>query len=292
MQWLQVALTEGSERCAGACSTDRTALVQAKKFVLEEVDHQIATYGGGQLMETVRKLARTCAPCSALEDVFDLLAGKTSDAYRGLSSATSTMAPTWLFAHPRARSGETAPDIYSIDACTTLVNGQPQVELQIFLSEYDASCLMAVPRLLAHELICHVHANDDAIDNRSVWAEGVMDWTATRLWEQWCMALALPAGPVLHHGRAISAKRHPAFRAIGHDAAYNLCQWLTRRGLPVALAEQKVVRLTLELNVADRPLDAKGELVSRLSLLEEDQALQQTLWAWVESRAPAVELLT
>ena len=107
------------------------------------------------------------------------------------------MTPTWLLAHPRARPGENAPDIYSIDACTTLVNGEPQVELQIFLSEFDASWLMAVPRLLVHELICHVHAHDDAIDNRSVWAEGVMDWTATKLWEEWCTNLALSAGPSL-----------------------------------------------------------------------------------------------
>lgn len=292
MQWLQEAMTQSSERYAVECSTHKNALAQAKAFVINEVNHQIATYGGGQRMRRLLQLASACAPCSVLDDLFELLAGKTSDVYGDLSSASCAMTPTWLLAHPRARPGENAPDIYSIDACTTLVNGEPQVELQIFLSEFDASCLMAVPRLLVHELICHVHAHDDAIDNRSVWAEGVMDWTATKLWEEWCTNLALSAGPVLDHGRAISSQRHPEFRTTGHNAADNLCQWLTRGGLPYAVAKDKVVRLTLELNVAARPLDTKGELVSRLTLLEDDPALQQALGAWVQKRAPAASLLT
>ncbi|MFZ0168070.1 MAG: hypothetical protein WAL64_01455 [Candidatus Dormiibacterota bacterium] len=292
MQWLQEALTQSSERYAVECSTHNKALAQAKAFVVNEVNHQIATYGGGQRMRRLLQLASACAPCSVLDDLFELLAGKTSDLYGNLSSATCAMTPTWLLAHPRARPGENAPDIYSIDACTTLVNGEPQVELQIFLTEFDASCLMAVPRLLVHELICHVHAHDDAIDNRSVWAEGVMDWTAAKLWEEWCMALGLPAGPVLGHGGAISAQRHPEFRITGHYAADNLCQWLTGVGLPYTVAKNKVVRLTLEINVADQPLDAKGELVSRLSMLADDTALQQALGAWVQKGAPAASLLT
>lgn len=292
MQWLQDALTESSERFGLSCTSDRVAFDQAKNFVVGVIDNRIDTYGGDRLTLRLRELALSGSACSALEDLFDLLADKATEVYRGLSTATAALRPEWLTSHPRARPGESPPDLYSIDACTTLVKGKPQVELQIFLTAYDACCMMAVPRLLSHELICHVHAHDDRIDNRSAWAEGMMDWTATKLWEKWRMSLELPASHVLLHGRTLSSKRYPEFRATGHYAADNLCQWLTESGTPVEVAEYKVVRLTLELNVASKPLEAKDELVSRLSVLTDDSALQRDLATWASHGGPSDALLT
>ena len=70
MQWLQEAMTQSSERYAVECSTHKNALAQAKAFVINEVNHQIATYGGGQRMRRLLQLASACAPCSVLDDLF------------------------------------------------------------------------------------------------------------------------------------------------------------------------------------------------------------------------------
>jgi hypothetical protein len=127
-----------------------------------------------------------------IQEIFDKLVGNTRNIYRAGPRRKVRLLREWLNTHPvgSARPGDFR-DPYHVDACTDV---QQQlllstVQLRIHLDEFDARSLLAIPALLTHELVCHAYANDGQNNQHSIWAEGVMDWTAAFFFEKWCHRL-------------------------------------------------------------------------------------------------------
>jgi hypothetical protein len=99
-----------------------------------------------------------------------------------------------------------------------------EVELIVHLPCFDASSLVLVPRILSHELICHVAASDvghwpetPVPDVRTYFSEGFMDRAAWRLLASWVdggeLATAFPLDQLSGTELEAAADRPIVFKA-------------------------------------------------------------------------------
>lgn len=173
------------------------------------------------------------------------------------------------------------------------------VVLRVHCDAFGPAAYAAVPMVLTHELVCHVPARQVEARADSAFAEGLLDWVAYHYLEMWATKLDRDSAPVLRkHAEELRtvlmrdrSTRAGIARHVGHDAAGNLQVWFEQRmALDPADARKWVAQLAVELNVVDRPLQIKDNLVSRLSWpLPPD--LDAALRSWTVRDMPAEKLL-
>jgi hypothetical protein len=127
--------------------------------------------------------------------------------------------------------------------------------------ELGPEAFAVLPRVLLHELICHVGArDDDPPDPRSPFAEGLMDWASRVYLDRWSYELlgADMHGAATAHAEqsAESFKSGPTSEAreVGYAAASRL---RTQRDLQDA----PIAALAADVNAAERPRARKDALV-------------------------------
>jgi hypothetical protein len=201
--------------------------------------------------------------------------------------------------HPRG--ADRPRDPYAVTATTPWPPGptQARVEVHIFADRFGPAAYAALPTLLTHECVCHVPARQDEAENDSEFAEGFLDWVAYEYLRLWAMKLDCELGPTVrkHAERLrevldgdITTKAGTA-RECGHNAARELEGWFeTEYDMTPDESRKRVLRLAVELNVVDRPLKVKNNLVSQLRI-PFPPYLDKALREWRERAVTGEELL-
>lgn len=175
--------------------------------------------------------------------------------------------------HPRG--ADPGRDPYAVSAKTPWPPGptQARVELHIFADRFGPAVYAALPMLLTHECVCHVPARQDEAKNDSEFAEGLLDWVAYEYLRLWAMKLDAELGPTVRkHAERLkevldgdTTTRAGTARECGHNAARELEGWFeTECDMTPDESRKRVLHLAVELNVVDRPLKVKNNLVSKL----------------------------
>jgi hypothetical protein len=237
-----------------------------------------------------------------------------ADPFRAMFEAVEREAralygPAWRpvalsLAHIRShpRQAHAADDPYAVTATTVWSehSGQDraEVELQIFADRFGPAAYAAVPMLLTHECVCHVPARQDRVKNDSTFAEGLLDWAAYHFLSLWAVKLDRELGPTARkHAERLKrvltgrpGTREEAARQFGHDAAGSLAAWFESEcAMSAEESGHRVARLAVELNMVDRPLVAKENLVSLLYW--PPPKVEQDLHSWVQGTMTTEQLL-
>jgi len=180
-----------------------------------------------------------------------------------------------ISAHPRGLN-----DPYVVDASTARPANGRGVRLKLCPTEFGPEVFAVLPRVLLHELICHVGAGDrEDADPLSPFAEGLMDWTSLHYLQAWAPVLCTdyPRAAIMHAEQSAESFKADfgtkAARESGQDAALTLVGQDGRT--------TSITQLALDLNAAARPRKPKDEFVRRV--------IAGTLDA---SRMPLREVLT
>jgi hypothetical protein len=201
--------------------------------------------------------------------------------------------------HPRA--AHPAEDPYAVTATTAWSDrsgrDEAEVELQIFGERFGPAAYAAVPMLLTHECVCHVPARQDRVRNDSTFAEGLLDWAAYHFLSLWAVKLDRGLGPTARkHAERLKSvlarrmTREGAARQFGHDAAGNLAAWFESEcAMSAEESIHRVARLAVELNMVDRPLVLKENLVSLLYW--PPPKVEQDLHSWVQGTMTTEQFL-
>jgi hypothetical protein len=178
-----------------------------------------------------------------------------------------------------------APMDYPFHVAGKALPGGSVVMLNLYVAGFDLRALALVPRILAHELVCHIGAGHAGIwkrtpvpDFRAFFSDGFMDCAAWRLLLMWLEDGALPdVTPVGHLSEAEVpyAYRRPDVFTAGQGAWSN-CRRATNarlRGDPAldpgdaalwrASCEEAVIGAALRLNVCDCHIEPKDRFVHR-----------------------------
>jgi hypothetical protein len=174
-----------------------------------------------------------------------------------------------------------------------------KIILRICPATFGPAAYAAIHMVLTHECVCHVPARQAEAKADSAFAEGLLDWVAYHFLDAWALKLDRDCGPTLRkHADELRtvlmrdrSTRAGIARHVGHDAASNLQAWFEHRlALAPADARVWVAQLAVELNLVDRPLEIKDNLVSRLSWpLPPD--LDAALRSWADHDMPTEKLL-
>ena len=143
--------------------------------------------------------------------------------------------------------------------------------------------------------MCHAYASDDRNNQRSIWAEGVMDWAAVFFFEKWSRRLKLPGAIVKSRGDDLWVRRMAPTRYTGRVIADTLVDWLTEEPSiqRVDVARVVAANFALEVNGTVAPLWAKDALASRIATIWSDKPLQEAFRAWrAIGAAPAAAMLS
>jgi hypothetical protein len=206
--------------------TNEAAFARSIELVKNNIEQRISTMGGNAELDRLKALVDRANMCNPIGQIFDQLAKKTKTVYGAKFSRKATLESEWLIDHPlRSSRPGVYPDPYHVTAQTRVHGNNARIQLQVHLDEFEVLSLLAVPAILTHELVCHAHAQEDGYDSRSIWAEGVMDWTALYFFEQWSWCLGLPYGNTDEHGKILWERRMNASRLTGRYAAATLTQW-------------------------------------------------------------------
>ena len=294
------AAWEAAKARAKTASSDEEALAQARADVVAAVDWRLTRLGANPTFERLRDQVSAVGPSDPLRQTFETLARLTADAYGSGAWRHPELSVEWVDGHPhRSRTAQLDP--YHVDATTRSVRSRSTVELHVNVDGFDAASLMAVPALLVHELVCHVHARDDRVQNEHPWSEGFVDFAAEELTPVFLGRLPLPE-VAEGHCKALRRHREPEWRKQGHATARRLRKWL-RLNDPVirrigdehqahAVACGAVVKLVIDLNVVQATIDEKWRTASRLAAIATDRGMQRAVLGWRAGKQPVANLLS
>jgi hypothetical protein len=217
-------------------------------------------------------------------DLYDRCEAACGQLYGGAWSPPTPFELRSAQGHPRRLL-----DPYAVDGRTAPPCDGRGVLLQVSLDRLGPEVYSVLPRVLLHELICHVGAADgENPDPLSPFAEGLMDWASVHYLEAWAPQLCIgyANAAIIHaHDSAGSFKAAPGTRAAretGEDAALLLVR---QRG-----SERDIADLAIDLNAARRPRRPKNALV--LSVLDGTlNAAQPPLNDVLEGRTSVERLL-
>ena len=299
LRWLDAILQDAYLAITGQVRrfvTNEEAFDYSVALVRNNIEQRIALMGADAELGRLLQLADQARPCDAIQEIFSQLARNTRNIYRTAPRRTVRLQRLGLSGHPlgSTRPGDFA-DPYHVDAQTKVDAKKSSIELQIYLDEFGVPSLLAIPALLTHELVCHAYANDGKSDKQSIWAEGVMDWTALFFFEQWTVRLGLPYAAVRSHGEALWDRRMTPTRYTGRAIADTLVEWLANYASSVrgpTMARRVTARFALEINVAAASLLQKDALASRIANIETDVPLQEAFDAWRTGVSKAEAMLT
>lgn len=274
--------------------SNEAAFERSIEIVKNNIEQRISTLGSDAELERLKSLMDGAVICDPLQEIFRHLATRTRAAYGIAYARKAALEPKWMNDHPlKSSHGGDYPDPYHVTAKTAVDGNRATIRLQVHLDGFEVMSLLAIPALLTHELVCHAHAKESDYDSRSIWAEGVMDWTAMFFFEQWSWHLDLPYGNIDEHGKLLWARRANRSRLTGRYAASDLAKWLANepsvRGINVA--RRVTAKLALDVNSWEAPLTEKDTLATRLAKIRHDKALQQAIRAWRSGSGPVSDLL-
>jgi hypothetical protein len=297
LEWLTPVLGDAyrvADNEAARLHTNEEAFLAAIEVVKHQIGQRIAYLGSNAELERLKKLAEEADLYDPLQSFFEILSRNTRSVYRAEQCRVMTLDREWLIDYPGGSMSAVRHDPYSVNADTRIKANTANVELQVYLDRFDAPSLLAVPALLTHELVCHAHAREDRNNDRSIWAEGVMDWTALFFFEVWVARIGLPYGLTKVHGRRLWDNRMTSFRYTGRLAADTLVEWLVRDQSVklTSVAQALTAKLALQVNVVDAPLPVKDALASRMANIRRDTALQEGVRAWRHDSASVEALLS
>lgn len=213
-----------------------------------------------------------CEPRDVIGEIFGELVELASVTYNGVLSETLNV--------PLNRFVEfEGPKENGFHVAGGVPESRRYVALCLYARRFDLRSLALVPRILAHELICHIGARHSKPwlrppdpDIRSFFSDGFMDCAAWRLLIQWIGTGALAgfttAGHLSEAEGPYAARRPPVFEAgrgawANCDAATKgrMLDGMAPSGGDVARlrgeAEDAVMRAALELNGAVVPIEPK-----------------------------------
>lgn len=170
------------------------------------------------------------------------------------------------FGHPRAKP---PADLYAVDAQTGSPADGRGVTIRLRRNKITSHVWAVLPRLLSHELICHVGAADpDSPNSLSEFAEGFMDDASMQYLARWLPDLE----PGLHQaalGHAVLSD--PSFAAS--DPGSRAARCLGRKAVHI-LVEQCdpasdrrraiIADLGVDLNACSTSRERKDEFVARV----------------------------
>lgn len=285
-----ISVSEASRPCDNG-----TAFDGAIGLIRQQIDNRVAMMGLDAELERLKKLVDEARACDPLQQIFRRLAKNTKDVYGDVPFRKVILDREWLRDHPTGAPGRDGRygDAYHVNAQTTIRGSVAHVELQVHLDDFDWFSLLAVPALLTHELVCHAHAREDRNNERSLWAEGVMDWVASYFFDGWAGQLGLPSSITKLHGRHLWEDRMSPWRQTGRFAADAVVDWLMkdRTIREASVAQPLTSKLAMQINVVDAPLPSKDVLASRLLNIRHDRALQRAIRAWHHDSQPVATLL-
>jgi hypothetical protein len=190
-------------------------------------------------------------------------------------------------------------DPFGVTATTYAADADLVVELWIRPNMLGPAAYGVIPYLLVHELVCHVGARQEEVDNGSQFAEGLMDWVAEYFFRRWIGEVdhRLAAAAEGYFEQLASLQRVPtseggAVRIYGHQAGRQLVAWLVGvHGRSRAQAEAETARLGVEINCEEASLARKDLLVTRMNEVHRTPDFAKNLLAVIERRQPPSVLL-
>ena len=297
LEWLD-AILKDAYLVAGVqarrASSDEDAFNASIELVKNNIEQRILTLGTNDELERLAKLTERIAICDPLQLIFAHLAKQTRNVYGSAFARKTTLEAKWMNDHPlkAARAGD-YPDPYHVTAQTAITGNTARVQMKVHLDGFGVKSLLATPALLTHELVCHAHARESGYDNRSIWAEGVMDWTARTFFRKWAPGIDLPNGNIDEHGNILWERRANNSRLTGRYAAATLMAWWANdRSMPgVDAAHNQTSKLAVDVNSFEAPLVKKDHLATRLANIRNDRELQELLRAWRTGDCSVSDLL-
>jgi len=257
-----------------------------------------------RLLGEIRGLLSTACATDPFEEIFRRVTEMARGIYRDdWRSASLKLA---LLGQP-PRGGA---DPYRVTAATEWADGGDgaSVELGVHDEGFRPADFAALPMLIIHECVSHVPARQEGkVANDSTFAEGLLDWVAYDLHEQWAGTLDSVLAPAarLHASRLCfflkqARSEEGSARRRGHRAAENLRSWFEQHDLAQQhfdgqvrsseLATMNVVRLATQLNVVDRPPSVKDNFVALLGW-PFPPTVERALEAWLADEITAEALL-
>jgi hypothetical protein len=252
-----------------------------------------------QLLTEFRRLVALACGEDPFGLIFDRIQSQARELY-GTAWRPSALSVAHVRSHPRR--ADLVRDPFALTAVTAPANGSDtvSVELHIYCDAFGPAAFAALPMFLVHELVCHVPARQDRTKNDSEFAEGFMDWAAYHFLQLWAAKLDRDLAPaawtqaerlkqILVYGADDEASRA---RRLGHHAADNLLSWFAGElSIPWDEGRARVAMLAVQLNQADRELDAKDWFVSQLGSRRFPPMIEAALRGWAEGHQPAEQLL-
>ncbi len=256
-----------------------------------------------QLLVEIRSLLTSACATDPFQEIFDRITAKARELYRDKWRPAS-LEMAHLGQPPRGGG-----DPYAVTAVTAWPQDKAtaSVELGIHDKGFRPATFAALQMVFAHECICHVPACQERPVNDSTFAEGLLDWVAYDLHEQWAVMLDSVLAPAARrHAETLrffltrDQSDEGSARRRGHRAAENLRAWFEKHDLAKYhidgrvsskdVAVINVIQLATELNVVERPLADKDNFVGLLGWPLPPE-VERALEAWLAHEITADALL-
>lgn len=277
-----------------AQSAVRLAAAGWRESLAEAIDDHSTSDEDRRLLAEVLQLVEGVECGDPFGELFARLASQTRHIYR--DSWRGADFEVVALPQPLQRAPN---DPFGVTATTYAADADPVVELWIRPNMLGPAAYGAIPYLLVHELVCHVGARQEEVDNGSPFAEGLMDWVAEYFFKRWIGEVdhRLAAAAEGYFEQLAALQRVPtseegAARISGHQAGRRLVAWLVGvHGRSRVQAEAETARLGVEINPEEASLARKDLLVAQLNEGHWAPDFAKVLLAVIERRRPPSALL-
>lgn len=222
----------------------------------------------GDLFDGLLESAARLSAKNPFRILFDTLSAQAAAAYDDAWPSDVVLILDWCREPPRM-----PVDRYPVTAFTDI--GSRGVTVQVWPDGLGPHVWSVLPRLMCHELICHVGAaRATRVDPRSIFAEGFMDWVSRYFLHVWSAPLLAELGVAarVHARRSFDVFAPPGTpegrtRRLGEVWAEQLVDKARAGGgLDDAAARTRIARLGVAMNRLDRSVAEKDRYLRHLVL--------------------------
>ena len=218
---------------AGASATGETTLDSAVAAARATLQAQLGTLQTPATTAIESTLLTKLADCldapfpeQPVDEFFTAICGFSEQLYEGVWPSGIAFKLVTRMEPPK----RTPSDPYSLSAEVDFAGTTPTVYLGIHQATFGPATFSAIPRVLAHECVCHLAGQPyGVVDNHSAFSEGLMDWAAMEYLTSWLPYLpCVSVAGASTHATALSnlsksiPNRHSGARATGYYAAERL----------------------------------------------------------------------